>query len=147
MTVQRRRYSANGEERARARAVDSQHQRCRRPIMSDYYHGPEDPFRRDDVYDPNVRSGGSAWGWLVAALFLVVVLAMVFGIGHQAGQPGTSTASNDPNPPATRMAPPATRMAPPAATPSNGPPTTTAPAPANPAPPIAPAPGTPAQEH
>ncbi len=93
--------------------------------MSDYYHGPEDPFRRDDIYDPNTRSGGSPWGWLVAALFLVVVLAMVFGIGHQAGQPGTSTASNDPNPPANRMAPPALA-------PSNVPPTT-APAPADPA--------------
>ena len=63
--------------------------------MSDYnYHGPEDPFRRDDIYDPNARTGNTAWGWIAAAVFLVVVLAMLFGVGHQAGQPGTNTASN-----------------------------------------------------
>jgi hypothetical protein len=106
--------------------------------MSDYYHGPEDPFRRDDAYDPNVRSGGSAWGWIAAAVFIALVLAVVFGIGRQGGQPGISAASNDTNPPATRMASPA---------PSNVPPTAATPAPANPAPPIAPAPGTPAQQH
>ena len=106
--------------------------------MSDYnYHGPEDPFRRDDVYDPNARGGNTAWGWIAAAVFLVVVLAMLFGVGHQAGQTGTNTASNDANPAATRMAP-----ANPA--PSNIPPTTAAPAPAKPAPPVAPAPNAPA---
>jgi hypothetical protein len=105
--------------------------------MSDYnYHGPED----HDVYDPNARTGNTAWGWIAAAVFLVVVLAMLFGVGHQAGQPGTNTASNDANPPATRMAP-----ATPA--PSNVPPTTAAPAPAKPAPPVAPAPNAPAQQH
>jgi hypothetical protein len=109
--------------------------------MSDYnYHGPEDPFPRDDVYDPNVRSGNTAWGWIAAAVFLVVVLALLIGIGHQPGQPGTNTASNDANPPATRMAPPAPA-------PSAAPPTAAAPAPANPAPPVAPAPGTPTQQH
>jgi hypothetical protein len=109
--------------------------------MSDYnYHGPEDPFRRDDVHDPNVRAGNTDWGWIAAAEFLVVVLALLIGVGHQAGQLGTNTASNEANPPATRMAPPAPA-------PSTAPPTTAAPAPANPAPPVAPAPGTPTQQH
>jgi hypothetical protein len=104
--------------------------------MSDYnYHGPEDPFRRDDVYDPNVRSGNTAWGWIAAAVFLVAVLALLIGIGRQTVQPGTNTASND-NPPATRMAPPSPA-------PSNVPPTTAMPAPANPAPPA----GAPTQQH
>ena len=108
--------------------------------MSDYnYHGPEDPFRRDDVYDPNVRSGNTAWGWIAAAVFLVVVLALLIGIGHQAGQPGTNTASNDSNPPTARMAPP---------TPARPiPPETATPAPANPGPAVAPATGAPAQQH
>jgi len=108
--------------------------------MSDYYHGPEgpeDPFRRDDAYDPNVRGGSSAWGWIAAAVFLLAVLAVAFGIGHQAGQPGTNTASNEPNPPVTRMAPPEPSTVPPTATP----------APANPAPPAAPAPAAPTQQH
>ena len=109
--------------------------------MSDYnYPGPEDPLRRDDIYDPNARTGNTAWGWIAAAVFLVVVLAMLFGVGHQAGQNGTNTASNDTNAPA-RMAP---------AT-SNVPPTTAAPSPANPAPPVSPAPSppanAPAQQH
>jgi len=113
--------------------------------MSDYnYPGPEDPLRRDDIYDPNARRGNTAWGWIAAAVFLVVVLAMLFGVGHQAGQNGTNTASNDTNAPATRMAP-----ATPA--PSNVPPTTATPAPANPAPPVTPAPSppanAPAQQH
>jgi|HubBroStandDraft_3_1064219.scaffolds.fasta_scaffold964688_2 hypothetical protein len=112
--------------------------------MSDYnYPGPEDPLRRDDIYDPNARRGNTAWGWIAAAVFLVVVLAMLFGVGHQAGQ-GTNTASNDTTAPATRMAP-----ATPA--PSNVPPTIATPAPTNPAPPVTPAPSppanAPAQQH
>jgi hypothetical protein len=96
---------------------------------SDYFH-PEDPFRHDAKLDPDVRAANAAWGWIAAALFLVVILAVVFGVGHQSGQTGTNTASNDVTPPA------ATRMAPPPAM---------AHAPAIPAPLITPAPNTPAQ--
>ena len=88
--------------------------------MSDYdYRNPEDPFQRDTAYDPNVRTGNSAWGWIAAAVFVAIVLAVVFGMGHQPGQNGTNTASNEMRPPAA--------------------PSTT-PAPANPAPPVTPAP-------
>jgi hypothetical protein len=70
--------------------------------MSDYdYRNPEDPFRRDAAYDPNVRSGNSAWGWVAAAVFVAIVLAVVFGMGHQPGQNGTNTATNEARPPAT----------------------------------------------
>ncbi|MGA8496043.1 MAG: hypothetical protein WB764_11210, partial [Xanthobacteraceae bacterium] len=69
-------------------------------------------------------------GWVAAAVFIVVVLAVAFGIGHEPGQSGTNTASNDVTPPAaTRMAPPIT-MAPPA-TPA---PPAASPAPAAPTP-------------
>jgi hypothetical protein len=92
--------------------------------MSDYdYRNPEDPFQRDTAYDPNVRSGNSAWGWVAAAVFVAIVLAVVFGMGRQPGQTGTNTASNETRPPmTTQMAPPATRPSP------------AMPAPANPAP-------------
>jgi hypothetical protein len=103
--------------------------------MSDYdYRNPEDPFQRDTAYDPNVRTGNSAWGWIAAAVFVAIVLAVVFGMGRQPGQNGTNTASNEMRPPAT------TQMKPPAASPSP-----TSPAPANPAPPVTPAPNNSAQ--
>jgi len=114
--------------------------------MSDYrnpdfnYQSPEDPMRDDAKFDPDARSANAAWGWIAAAVFLVVVLAVAFGIGHRPGQSGTNTAANDITPPA------ATHMAPPAGpSPSMIPPQTTtlAPLPA-PAPAITPAPSAPA---
>jgi hypothetical protein len=89
--------------------------------MSDYdYRNPEDPFQRDTAYDPNVRTGNSAWGWIAAAVFVAIVLAVVFGMGRQPGQNGTNTASNETRAPASQMAPPVTNPQ--------------SPAPANPAP-------------
>jgi hypothetical protein len=103
--------------------------------MSDYdYRNPEDPFRRDVAYDPNVRSGNSAWGWVAAAVFVAIVLAVVFGMGHQPGQNETNTATNETRPPTTQMAPPA----------STTPSPTITPAPTSPASPITPAPNSPA---
>ena len=106
--------------------------------MSDYrnsefdYHN--DPLRRDPVYDPDARAMNATWGWIAAAVFIVVVLAVAFGIGHEPNQSGTNTASNDVTPPAaTRMAPPLTMTppanpAPPAATPAPATPTPNSPA-------------------
>jgi hypothetical protein len=68
------------------------------------------PPRGDLPYDPNARAMNATWGWIAAAVFLVVVLAVAFGIGHQPGQ--FNTASNDATPPATHMAPPPVTMAP-----------------------------------
>ena len=101
--------------------------------MSDYdFRNPEDPFQRDTAYDPNVRTGNSAWGWVAAAVFVAIVLAVVFGMGRQPGQNGTNTASNEMRPPAaTQMAPPTTKPA--------------MQSPANPAPPVSPAPNNSAQ--
>lgn len=102
--------------------------------MSDYrnpnfdYRDPNDPLRHDVRFDPDARAANAARGWIAAAVFLVVVLAIAFGVGHR-GQLGTNTASNDTAPPAiSRMTPP------PSAT-----------APTSPAPPVTPALNTPAQ--
>ena len=100
--------------------------------MSDYRNpnfDPNDP-RSEARFDPDLRTANAAWGWIAAAVFLVVVLAVAFGMGHK-GQLGTNTASNDTTPTA------ATRMAPP---PSG-------PAATNPATPMAPTPNTPAQKN
>jgi hypothetical protein len=88
--------------------------------MSDFNYGNgDDPLRHEPPYDPNARAMNATWGWIAAAVFIVVVLAVAFGIGHQPGQ--TNTASNDVRPPAaTRMAPPV-NPAPPAATPAPSP--------------------------
>ncbi len=77
--------------------------------MSDYRNSEfgNDPLRRDPPYDPDARAMNATWGWIAAAVFIVVVLAVAFGIGREPGQSGTNTASNDATPPAaTRMAPP-----------------------------------------
>src|SRR5580658_8104799 len=96
----------------------------------DDYRNPEDPFRNDAKMDPNVGAANAAWGWIAAAVFLVVLLAVAFGIGHQPGGIGTNTASNDVTSPAvTHMTPPTTSVLPPS----------TSPTPATPAPPIMPA--------
>ena len=106
--------------------------------MSDYrsYSNPEDPFPDDPRLDPNVRPPSPAWGWIAAAIFVVIVLAVAFGVGHKPGGLGTNTASNDTAPPAvTYMAPPA-----------NAPPQSATPAPtSHAAPPVTPAPNAPAQ--
>ncbi len=81
--------------------------------MSDYRNS-EYGYRNDEPpYDPVARDMNATWGWIAAAVFIVVVLAVAFGVGHQ---PGQRTASNDiGSPPATQMAPPVSLspMAPP----------------------------------
>jgi hypothetical protein len=106
--------------------------------MSDYrnfdYRDASDPAERNAPYDPDARPMNAAWGWVAAAIFIVVVLAVAFGFGHQPGQVGTNTASNDTAPPAvTHMAPPVT-----AAPPATSGPAPSAPAPLSPTPNAAP---------
>jgi hypothetical protein len=70
-----------------------------------------DMDRRTDM-EAGIGSGASTpWGWLAGAIFIIVVLALVFTSGSS-----TQTARNDVNPPATTgMAPRA--MQPPMTTP------------------------------
>jgi len=96
--------------------------------MSDFrnfdYRDDNDPLRRDASYSADTRAVNAMWGWVAAAVFLVVVLGVAFGIGHRADQ--MNTASNDTTPPAV------THMPPPTLAPAPSP--TTAPAPISPAP-------------
>jgi hypothetical protein len=134
------RYTGSGEELGAA-AAGCLADPTMEALMSDYRNNdplrdPTDPMRRDLGTAPDARAMNATWGWIAAAVFIVVVLAVAFGIGHQPGPAGTNTASNDATPPAaTRMAPPI-NPGPPAATP-----TPIAPAQA----PITPAPNSPAQ--
>jgi len=69
--------------------------------MSDY-HNFNDPMGREPYYDPDVRRGGAAWGWIAAALFIVVVLVVAFGARHG---PSRTALNETAPPPASRMAP------------------------------------------
>jgi hypothetical protein len=78
--------------------------------MSDYRNSDYE-YRNEQLYDPVARDMNATWGWIAAAVFIVIVLAVAFGAGHQPGN--TNTASNDTTPPAaTRMAPPPASMKP-----------------------------------
>src|SRR5262245_5426362 len=79
----------------------------RRPVMSDY----RDPLNRDptDPLDSSMRRSemrqpNSGLGWIAGALFMVVVLALIFGLGRT----GERTANTGSSPPAatTGSAPP-----------------------------------------
>jgi hypothetical protein len=73
--------------------------------MSDY-RDPNDPMYGNPGYEPAGCRTSTGWGWIAGAVFLVIVLALAFGVGHEPSR----VASND----ATQSA--ATRMAPPAGT-------------------------------
>jgi len=68
--------------------------------MSDY-RDPNDPTWRNAAYDPNARGYSSTWGWVIGALFVLVVLVIAFGTKHE----GSQTASNDVTPPAATLMP------------------------------------------
>jgi hypothetical protein len=92
--------------------------------MTDY-RNPNDPFyrdeRRDLRHDPDAGSYNATWGWIAGALFLVVILAIAFGVGREP----TQTASNELKPPA-----PVQMLSPAAPSPATPAPKPTAPAPA-----------------
>lgn len=94
--------------------------------MSDY-RDPNDPLRRDTMYDPNVRSSNAAWGWIAGIVFLGIIVALAFGVGRSPNESGTNVANNTP-PAQTQAVPgPGSRSFTPA-------PNNPAPAPANPTP-------------
>jgi hypothetical protein len=77
--------------------------------MSDY-RNPNDPMQRDSPYDLNARTGNAASGWIAGGVLLVIIIGLLFGVGHMPNQDNNKTANNIP-PPATQLAPsgPATR--------------------------------------
>jgi hypothetical protein len=64
--------------------------------MSDY-RDPNDPMYRNTGYEPAERGTGTTWGWIAGAMFLVIVLALAFGVGHEPSR----VASNNAAPPQT----------------------------------------------
>jgi hypothetical protein len=82
--------------------------------MSDY-RDPNDPMFRNAGYEPAERNSGTSWGWIAGAVFLVIVLALAFGVGHEPSR----VASNAP--------PPETSAPPPSALPGLTPPPSQAP--------------------
>jgi hypothetical protein len=83
-----------------------------------FYRDPNNPLSPNTGYEP-AAGGNSGWGWIAGAVFLVVILALAFGLGHEPSR----VASNDIAPPRTNhIAPPTSpgltpppAMAPPAA--------------------------------
>jgi hypothetical protein len=77
--------------------------------MSNYDYN--DPMRRDQAYDPVAGETNAKWGWLAAAILVVVIIGLAVGMSRQ--QSGPRTAQNESGPPAvTRMAPPPAASAP-----------------------------------
>jgi len=72
-------------------------------VMSDY-RDPNDPHMRNMGYEPYPDNTKTGWAWVAAAVFLVIVLALAFNVGHEPNR----VAANEPIPPAaTPMTPPA----------------------------------------
>ena len=77
--------------------------------MSDY-RDPNDPMWRNTPYTADQRGYNAPWGWVAGAVFLVIVLAIAFGVRNEP----THTASNDTAPSAHVAPPPAMNPASPA---------------------------------
>ena len=89
--------------------------------------------------NPDARPANVITGWIAAAVLVVALVAIGFGLMHQSGSIGTNTASNDIAPPAaTHMTAPAP-IPPPSATPAPGTPTPPVTATPNNPPPASPA--------
>ena len=69
--------------------------------MSDY-RDPNDPMYGNRGYEPADRTSTS-WGWIDGAVFLVIVLALAFGVGHE---PSRVASNNTATPQATAPASP-----------------------------------------
>jgi hypothetical protein len=67
-------------------------------------HDPLDPTLNTAAREDALRRSNTGLGWIAGAVFLVVVMALIFGLGR-----GERTATNTTNPPAvtTGAAPPA----------------------------------------
>jgi hypothetical protein len=95
--IQQRRASAGTPAGARRLLASNEWTEM---IMSDY-RDPNDPLRHSTPYTDEWRGSNAGWGWVAAAVFAVIVLAIAFGIRNEP----THTASNDATQ-TTRMAPP-----------------------------------------
>jgi hypothetical protein len=88
--------------------------------MSDF-RDPNEQFFGNSGYGP---PSGNGWGWIVGAVFLVVVLGLAFGIGHQPTRVASNDVGNSPittpaAPPSNPMTMPGPGLAPPTPAPSH----------------------------
>jgi hypothetical protein len=81
--------------------------------MSDY-RDPNDPYGNMS-YEP-ADSRSTTWGWIAGAIFVVIILALAFGVNREPNR----IASNDAAPPTVSHMTPPTQMNP--ATPGLTPP-------------------------
>jgi hypothetical protein len=71
--------------------------------MSDFrnsdplHRDPNDPKGGNVGYEPANRRDTAGWGWIAGAVFLAILVAIAFGLGHE---PNNRVASNDVTPPA-----------------------------------------------
>ena len=90
--------------------------------MSDFrdplYRDPNDPMSGNVGYEPAGRNAG--WGWIAAAVFLVVILAIAFGVGHSSND--RVAMNNASTPPAAMTHPPGAAPLAPSPTPGLTPP-------------------------
>ena len=69
--------------------------------MTDYrnldpdFHNPENNSRRDPMINPDASPRNTAWGWVAAAVFIVAILAVRFGIWGKPQSNGMNTAFNE----------------------------------------------------
>src|SRR5687767_9919093 len=83
-----------GFPEARSLVQDTRHMMDDRrdPSMRD----PLDPTMHQMAREDAINRSNTGMGWIAGAVFLVVVLALIFGLGR-----GDRTATNDTTPPAT----------------------------------------------
>ena len=69
------------------------------------YRNPNDPFP-SDMRSADTRSSNGMWGWIAGAVFVVIILAIAFGVGRQPDQQGSNRLANNTPPAANKVVPP-----------------------------------------
>jgi hypothetical protein len=101
-------FACAGASRNRAGSGKLSANNRKEAMMSDY-RDPNDPLMRNTAYEPAAGRTGTVWGWIAAAVFLVIILGIAFGVGHE---PNRFASNEAVPPPVTHPSP----LAPPAAT-------------------------------
>jgi hypothetical protein len=73
--------------------------------MTDY-RDPNDPMYGNTGYEPAGRRTGTSWGWIAGAVFLVIILALAFGVGHEPSRVASNNNTAETTTPMTPPAPP-----------------------------------------
>jgi hypothetical protein len=92
--------------------------------MTDF-RDPNDQFYGKSGYEPS-NDTGTRWGWIVGAAFLVVVIGLAFGLGHEPTRVASNDTINRPitspaTPPSNPLTAPGPGFTPPPVAPPNRP--------------------------